>query len=152
VGQRVFGVAAAVLVALSLAWLPAVYGADTKTDKIPAAPVPWNKIPASEQKVLAPLQKDWPQLPAVMQRRMVTAAKQYPKLAPVQQERFQERMRDWAALTPEQRRAARDKYKDLSKLPPDKQDKLREKWNSKSSAAVTAPATTANTPPPASAK
>ncbi len=99
--------------------------------KKPVPPVDWKKIPETERKVLAPLEKDWAQLPGMQQRKLIGAAKAYPKLVPIQQERFQERIKEWAGLTLEQRLAARDKFQRLSNLPPRKQYELRERWNEK---------------------
>jgi Protein of unknown function (DUF3106) len=136
-GQRLVAIVSATVFALvgSLMVTPFALGqtpAQVKTEAKAAPPVPWNKVPESERKVLTPLEKDWAQLGGAQQRKLVGAAKTYPKLAPIQQERFQERIRDWASLTPEQRRAARDKYSDLSRLPPEQQHQLRERWNGKS--------------------
>jgi uncharacterized RDD family membrane protein YckC len=137
VGARILAIIAVALSTLSatlLACYPPTAHAQPKSteskadSKSPpnAAPVPWNKVPQSERRVLSPLEKDWKELPGSQQRRLIGAAKQYPKLAPIQQERFQERLKEWSTLTPAQRHDARDKYKNLSSLPPAKQQEIRE--------------------------
>ncbi len=120
--------------------------------KKPAPPVDWKKIPETERKVLAPLEKDWAQLPGMQQRKLIGAAKAYPKLVPIQQERFQERIKEWAGLTLEQRRAARDKFQHLSSLPPQKQYELRERWNEKAEKAEKASPNSAATNADSAAK
>ena len=133
-GERILAIIVAATLALMLAFHVPLSYAEVKPDAKPAtksAPVPWNKIPEKERRVLMPLEKEWPQLAPTQQRKFAAAAKKYPAMVPIQQERFQERIKEWSALTPAQRHAARDKYKDLSNLPPAKQYELREKWQEK---------------------
>ena len=133
-GERILAIIGAAIVAVVLAChAPATHAqakTGSKTDTN-SPPVPWNKIPDSERRVLSPLERDWTQLPGTQQRRLIGAAKEYPKMAPIQQERFQDRLKEWSALTPAQRSAARDKYRNLSSLPLAKQYELREKWQEK---------------------
>ena len=123
-------VALAVLIAAALTSFSVSAQSPTLSPKSdpPLPKVKWRKVPGTEQKVLAPLEKDWDRLGPIQQRKLIGAAKTYPKLAPIQQERFQARLKEWTSLTLEQRNAARDKYKDLESLPPEKQYEIRERW------------------------
>ncbi len=129
---------------------PEKIASDVKKAEKPARTVDWEKIPAAERTVLAPLQPEWAKLPGLQQRRLLGAAKEYPKLAPLEQERFRERLKGWSSLTPDQRKSARDKYQSLAKLPPEKQQALKDRWNQEKGPGV-APTPAAAEPPPATA-
>jgi len=111
---------------------------------VSAPPVPWNKVPDAEKRVLAPLEKEWKDLPGQQHRKLIGAAKEYPKLKPIEQERFQERLRGWSSLTSDQRKTAREKFQSLNNLAPEKQQEVKARWNEKKAASASAP-----TPAPA---
>ncbi len=120
-----------------------------KAEDTAAAPVPWNKVPDNEKKVLAPLEKEWKELPGHQHRKLIGAAKEYPKLKPIEQERFQERLRSWSSLSPDQRKTAREQFQSLNSLAPEKQQEIKARWNEKKAAThAPAPADTV-TPAPA---
>jgi Protein of unknown function (DUF3106) len=105
-----------------------------------APAIPWKKVPDTEKKVLAPIEKDWSGMSGQQQRKLLAAAKEYPKLGAVEQDRFQHRLKTWTNLTPEQRESARKKYNTLRSLPPEKQQELKARWNEKSASTKPAPA------------
>jgi hypothetical protein len=116
--------------------------AQTKPEAKKAAPKPaWAELSASQQQVLAPLQREWEQLDTVRRKKWVSIADRYPTMKPAEQQRLQKRMQEWANLTPEERRAARERYQTLKKLTPQERKEVRQKWKEQQeSSAPAAPA------------
>lgn len=84
----------------------------------------WSQLPASEQKLLSPLQAQWASMDQIRRQKWREIAQRYPKLSAAQQERLRSRMVEWAALSPSERNRARLQFEE-SKLVPAEERSVR---------------------------
>jgi hypothetical protein len=84
----------------------------------------WSQLPASEQKLLSPLQAQWASMDQIRRQKWREIAQRYPKLSAAQQELLRSRMVEWAALSPSERNQARLQFEE-SKLVPAEERQAR---------------------------
>ncbi|MFM2056886.1 MAG: hypothetical protein RLY71_1271 [Pseudomonadota bacterium] len=84
----------------------------------------WSQLPASEQKLLSPLQAQWASMDQIRRQKWREIAQRYPKLSAEQQERLRSRMVEWAAMSPSERNQARLQFEE-SKLVPAEERRVR---------------------------
>ena len=77
----------------------------------------WSQLPASEQKLLSPLQAQWASMDQIRRQKWREIAQRYPKLPAAQQELLRSRMVEWAALSPSERNRARLQFEESKVVP-----------------------------------
>lgn len=70
------------------------------------APLPWNRLDATQQSILAPIRSSWDQLPPQRQQHLAAHAEHWSQLPPDRLAQIRQHLAHWAQMTPEQRRDA----------------------------------------------
>lgn len=82
-----------------------------------AAGTEWTSLTPSQQKVLAPLQRDWHVIEEPRRAKWLEVASRFPSMPKDEQARVQERMADWARLSPAERSRARLQFQEVRQVP-----------------------------------
>lgn len=77
----------------------------------------WSALTPTQQKTLAPLQKDWNDIDAPRRAKWLEVAAKFPSMPKEEQARVQERMAEWARLTPAERNQARLQFQEVKQVP-----------------------------------
>lgn len=77
----------------------------------------WSSLTTSQQKTLAPLQRDWNTIEASRRAKWIELAARFPSMPKEEQARIQERMAEWARMTPADRNRARLQFQEAKQVP-----------------------------------